>query len=86
MEKEISQNVIYLASCAVNKGQMQRLAIARAVYSQRPFLLLDEATSALDEATEARILNNLKQMTDCTVLIVTHRKAALQITNRVVEF
>lgn len=47
-------------------------------------LLLDEATSALDEATEARLLSNLRQMTDKTVLIVTHRPAALSIVDRTV--
>ena len=47
-------------------------------------LLLDEATSALDEATEARLLSNLRQMTDKTVLIVTHRPAALSIADRTV--
>ena len=35
--------------------------------------MLDEATSALDEMTAHRILNNLRLMTDKTVLLVTHR-------------
>ena len=70
----------------LSEGQMQRLAIARAVYSGSPVLLLDEATSALDENTEARLLENLRQMTDKTVVIVTHRPAALGICDRVIEF
>ncbi len=70
----------------LSEGQMQRLAIARAVLSQRPILLLDEATSALDEATEAKVLENLKAMTDKTVVIVTHRPAALAICDREVSF
>ena len=41
----------------LSEGLMQRLAIARAVYSESPVLLLDEATSALDEQTELRLLN-----------------------------
>lgn len=61
----------------LSEGQMQRLAIARAIYTNRPVLLLDEATSALDEETECRLLTNLKAMTDKTVLIVTHRPAVL---------
>lgn len=69
----------------LSEGQLQRLAIARAVFSDRPVLLLDEATSALDEATEAQLLANLRQMTDKTVLIVTHRPAALAIVDRTVE-
>ena len=57
----------------LSEGQMQRIAIARAVFSEHPILMLDEATSALDEMTAHRILNNLRLMTDKTVLLVTHR-------------
>ena len=70
----------------LSEGQMQRLAIARAIFSESPILLLDEATSALDEATEAKMLSNLQTLTNRTVVIVTHRPAALKICNRIVEF
>jgi ATP-binding cassette subfamily B protein len=70
----------------LSEGQMQRLAIARAVFSDCPVLLLDESTSALDEVTEQRLLQNLRAMTDMTVVIVTHRKAALGICDRVLRF
>ena len=70
----------------LSEGQMQRIAIARAVFSDCPVLLLDEATSALDEVTEKNLLENLRKMTDKTVVIVTHRKAALEICDRVLEF
>ena len=70
----------------LSEGQMQRIAIARAVYSKCPVLLLDEATSALDEATERNVLENLKNMTDKTVVIVTHRPAALEICDRILQF
>lgn len=69
----------------LSEGQLQRLAIARAIYSGKPVLLLDEATSALDEQTEAKVLENLKELKNRTVIIVTHRKAALDICNRIVE-
>ena len=70
----------------LSEGQMQRIAIARAIFSERPILLLDEATSALDDVTERKLLENLEGMTDRTVIIVTHRHAALSICNRVVKF
>ena len=70
----------------LSEGQMQRIAIARAIFSESPILLLDEATSALDEATEKQLLQNLQQLTDKTVVIVTHRKAALEYCGRVVRF
>lgn len=70
----------------LSEGQMQRLAIARAVFSECPVLLLDESTSALDDLTEQRLLQNLRALTDMTVVIVTHRKAALSICDRVLRF
>lgn len=70
----------------ISEGQMQRLAIARAVFSKRPILLLDEATGALDEETESRVLANLKSMTDKTVIIVTHRKKAFEICDKIIYF
>lgn len=70
----------------LSEGQMQRLAIARAVYSRNPILVLDEATSALDEATEKQLLENLCRMTDRTILLVTHRPAVLTLCNRQIIF
>ena len=70
----------------LSEGQMQRIAIARAIYSGAPVLLLDEATSALDEQTEKQLLDNLRSMTDKTVLIVTHRPAALDICDKIIIF
>ena len=70
----------------LSEGQMQRLAIARAVFSDHPILLLDEATSSLDPATEEQLLKNLRTMTDKTVIIVTHRTAALDFADRCIHF
>ena len=60
-------------------GRAQRVAIARALLTKAPILLLDEATSALDERTEAKVLQNISAMRDKTCIIVTHRRAALEI-------
>ncbi|MDE6664726.1 MAG: ABC transporter ATP-binding protein/permease [Ruminococcus sp.] len=70
----------------LSEGQIQRIAVARAIYSDAPVLLLDESTSALDEPTEQRLLNNLRKMTDKTVIIITHRKAALKICDKIIDF
>ncbi|MBE6861765.1 MAG: ABC transporter ATP-binding protein [Ruminococcus sp.] len=69
----------------LSEGQMQRISIARALYTDAPVLILDEATSALDIDTEKQLLNNLKQLTDKTVFIVTHRPEALKICNKQFE-
>ncbi len=63
----------------LSEGQLQRLAIARALLTDAPILLLDEATSALDEETEKRLLSNLRSMTDKTCLLISHKKAALEV-------
>ncbi|NSF73103.1 ATP-binding cassette domain-containing protein [Blautia wexlerae] len=70
----------------LSEGQMQRIAIARAVFSGNPVLILDESTSALDEVTEKVVLGNLRAMTDRTVLIVTHRRAVLDICDMEIQF
>lgn len=68
----------------ISEGQAQRLAIARALYTDAPVLLLDEATSALDEQIEKKVLKNIRELTDKTVIIVSHRKAVLEVCNRCV--
>ncbi len=66
----------------VSEGQAQRLAIARAIISDAPILLLDEATSALDAMTEKRVLDNIKSLHSKTVIIITHKYAALEVCNK----
>lgn len=61
----------------LSKGQIQRLAIARAVLTKRPVFLLDECTSALDAHTEEEVLRNLSAINDQAIL-VTHRPEALE--------
>ena len=61
----------------LSKGQLQRLAIARAVLMERPVFLLDECTSALDAQTEAAVLANLQKMGKQAIL-VTHRPEAVE--------
>lgn len=78
------ESMIGERGAGLSEGQLQRIAVARAIYAQSPVLLLDEATSALDEHTEERLLKNLRSMTDRTVLIVTHRQAALRVCTRVI--
>ena len=66
----------------LSEGQAQRVAIARAILYDAPVILLDEATSALDEATEKRLIENLRELQDKTLLLITHKKAALSVCNK----
>ncbi|MGN0452853.1 MAG: ABC transporter ATP-binding protein [Ruminococcus sp.] len=69
----------------LSEGQVQRVAIARAFLSGSPIILLDEATSALDEATELRLLENIKKLSDKTCILISHKKAANAVCNKEVR-
>ena len=70
--------------CGFSEGQIQRLAIARALISKAPIILLDEATSALDAETEQKILHNVLEKNQHRILIfATHRPSVLPMCNRV---
>lgn len=76
--------VIAERGAGLSEGQVQRVAIARAILSGAPVILLDEATSALDEATEAHLLQNLRELQDVTCIIISHKKAAERICDHIV--
>ena len=69
----------------LSEGQIQRIAIARALCDGAPILLLDEATSALDEKTEADFLSAVKNMKTKTCITVSHKQAAFDICDKIIE-
>lgn len=70
----------------ISEGQAQRLAIARAILKDAPILMLDEATSALDSETEEKVLNNIiKQQSNKTIIVSTHRPSVLKKCQRIYE-
>ena len=79
------QTVVGERGAGLSEGQIQRVAIARAILSGAPILLLDECTSALDEKTEKRVLENIKQRKDLTSIIISHRPAALNISDKIYD-
>lgn len=67
----------------LSEGQIQRIAIARALLNDAPILLLDECTSSLDKETERSVLQNLKKMSGKTIICISHTEAGISCCNRV---
>ena len=70
----------------ISGGQLQRIGIARALYSNPSILILDEASSALDSKTEGKLMdliyNDLKGLTK---VIISHNKSNLDKCDQVYE-
>lgn len=70
----------------LSAGERQRVALARTLLRHASLYLLDEPTVHLDQASEARVMDGLRQaLTGCSALIVTHRPAVLALADRVLE-
>lgn len=71
---------------SISGGQIQRIAIARALYNNRELLILDEATSALDTQTEKKILKNIIEKTSYkAIVMIAHRLSTLNSCNKIIE-
>ena len=69
----------------LSEGQAQRIAIARALLRDRSIMLFDEATSALDPETERKLLKNILDKHDKTVIFITHRPAVIDYCNQTLK-
>lgn len=68
----------------LSQGQLQRLAIARALLRDSRLLLMDEATSALDSETEAKVLDNIMGCNDYQIrILTTHRESLLDYCQKI---
>ncbi len=75
---------IGLAFKSLSSGQKQRIAIARAYYSDREILVFDEATNALDEKNEKKIFENIAGLKNKrTIIIISHKTENLKICDKV---
>lgn len=76
---------IHVNAANLSGGEKQRLAIARALYSEQDILIFDEATNSLDFATEIGFHQHLKEISkDKIVLVVTHNLNNIYLTDQVV--
>ncbi|MBI1185165.1 ATP-binding cassette domain-containing protein [bacterium] len=72
----------------LSSGQKQRIALARAMYFERPLMVLDEFSANLDSHTEAGILETIQhinQQLGVTILLVSHRMKTLGIAAHIWE-
>ncbi|HCT36703.1 MAG TPA: hypothetical protein DF292_06705, partial [Firmicutes bacterium] len=66
-------------------GQWQRIAMARALYGNRPILILDEPTSQLDPMAESALYREFAEIThDKTALFITHRLGSTAVTDQII--
>ena len=71
----------------LSEGQKQRIALARALYFDRPLLILDEPTSALDSETELQVISTLRELKNSgkTILIIAHRDRVMDLCDHIYE-
>ncbi len=68
-------------------GEMQRLAISRAIYKDAPILVLDEPTSALDPKAEHEIYANFQRISkNKTAVYISHRMSSTKFSDKIAVF
>ena len=70
---------------SLSGGQLQRIGIARALYSNPDILFLDEPSSALDINSEKNIIDSLMKLKDKTIFIISHRIQSLEKCDYIIK-
>ena len=84
-KKGIETNIGELGN-RLSGGQIQRIAVARALYNNPKILILDESTSALDIETETKIINELRILKKyVTIIFIAHRKSVLDKCDKILK-
>ena len=66
-------------------GEMERIAIARAIYSDAPILLLDECSASLDATTEKKVISNILSIKNKTIVLISHHKYDESLFDKVID-
>lgn len=71
---------------SLSGGQVQRIAIARALYKKSSILVFDEATSSLDYKTEQSVVSSIGQLdSEITTITIAHRLTTVENCDWVYE-
>ena len=77
--------IIGINGVSLSGGEMQRIAIARAIIKNSPILLLDEATNSLDSINELEINKTLdKYFENKTVIIIAHKLSTIKNADNII--
>ncbi len=78
--------IIFDRGIRFSGGERQRIALARALYSDPEVLLLDEPSTGLDKNSEDAVLSSLKEIKGTMVIIIiSHKKEVLNICDKAFE-
>ena len=70
----------------ISGGELQRLAIARALYINPDLIIFDEATNSLDSITELKIIEIIEKLSkNITVIFVSHKLENLKNCSRIIK-
>ncbi len=71
----------------ISGGEAQKIAMARAIYKDRPFIILDEPTAALDPISEFEIYTKFDEIVgDKTAIYISHRLSSCRFCDDIVVF
>ena len=82
--KEKNQTIIAEEGGNMSGGQLQRIFIARAIYSNKKILIFDESTNQLDHSTENEIVNDILKLPK-TIIFVTHKEKIKEKFSKIIE-
>ena len=81
-EKDLNKN-IHSSSLNLSGGQIQRISIARAIYRSPNILIIDEGFNQLDNENEKRVMQNLMEIKDLTIIMVYHNIFNENLLNKI---
>lgn len=79
------QKMIGDKALKISGGQQQRLALARAIYHDPDILVLDEATNAVDKDTQKKIIDNILDLKNKTIILITHDEEITKNFDKIIK-